>query len=559
VPSSDPPSLDPRSREALLVAEADRLASRGRFPEAIVLLESVRGQAVAVDLLLGTLHAVTGDTKQAAELLESARDRGARAAQFAPVLGEVYLMQGDWHRAIDTFRAVPADALEPGTRSNLALALLRSGDARGAVDALAPLPEPSLEPAQASVLADALVALESWSRAAEVLERLLAARTIDLEGMSTLALCWHHLDRNEEADTAASFVLQQSRLAPTEAAAAARVRALVARARGDAGSAEHHFSYAAQLAPTSPIHLADHAMFLLPRAPGEGELVALRAVACAPEHGLAWEALGLARFHQGRVAEALDAFERAAQSPVPGRRAGRLRAEAARHLPSAAPERVERVVRAPSTSVAWEPPSTTVPSVEPASERLGAPTLGAFHPPERFCARTLDAMAAALHAVPAARLLVKGRAWDCSSTREHLARGFAERGVPRERLVFFGHSGHAQHVEAWDLVDVALDPLTVSGDLATLEALAMGVPVVTCPGERESSRVAASLLSATSHVAWIAASVDEYAAKVAGLVADVAARRALRQSPREALLASSLRGGIADALASAIRGEAPSA
>ena len=61
---------------------------------------------------------------------------------------------------------------------------------------------------------------------------------------------------------------------------------------------------------------------------------------------------------------------------------------------------------------------------------------------------------------------------------------------------------------AYGEVDVALDPMPYSGGLTTLEALWMGVPVVTLPGRRFCARHSLSHVTVLGYPEWAASDPD---------------------------------------------------
>jgi predicted O-linked N-acetylglucosamine transferase (SPINDLY family) len=87
-------------------------------------------------------------------------------------------------------------------------------------------------------------------------------------------------------------------------------------------------------------------------------------------------------------------------------------------------------------------------------------------------------------------------------------------------------------------VDVALDPFPFCGGLTTCEALWMGVPVATLPGERPASRQTLSFLTRLGLADLAAADEDAYVALAAGLAGDPVRLASLRAGLRPRMASS---------------------
>lgn len=191
------------------------------------------------------------------------------------------------------------------------------------------------------------------------------------------------------------------------------------------------------------------------------------------------------------------------------------------------------------------PPGAPEPAPLPAAGR-GFVTFGCFNAAYKLTGPTLDLWARVLGAVPSARLLLNSREFRHRETCERLLGLFAERGVSAGRVELrAGAADPNAMLAAYAGVDVGLDPMPYSGGLTTLEALYMGVPVVTAPGDRFGSRHSAVHLRAVGLDDWIAATPDAYVARATRAAADLDGLGALRRGLRARLCASPLMDGAA--------------
>ena len=89
-------------------------------------------------------------------------------------------------------------------------------------------------------------------------------------------------------------------------------------------------------------------------------------------------------------------------------------------------------------------------------------------------------------------------------------------------------------------IDIVLDPFPYSGGLTTCEALWMGVPTVTVPGEIFASRHSMSHLSNAGLADWVASDVAAYIELAVAKASDIEALPALRSGLRAQVKASPL-------------------
>ena len=87
---------------------------------------------------------------------------------------------------------------------------------------------------------------------------------------------------------------------------------------------------------------------------------------------------------------------------------------------------------------------------------------------------------------------------------------FAGHGIDPGRVAFLGRSPHPDLLEHYNGIDIGLDPFPYNGGLTTCEALWMGVPVITCPGETFAGRHSLTHLSNVGLTQTIAHNLDEY-------------------------------------------------
>lgn len=200
----------------------------------------------------------------------------------------------------------------------------------------------------------------------------------------------------------------------------------------------------------------------------------------------------------------------------------------------------ETVLRLPGCRFCFAPPAGAPPvSPLPALARDGV-TFGSFNNLAKVSDEVIAVWAALLQRVPGSRLLLKWRSLEVPEVRQYYEARFAARGIAAGRLELRGFSPHGAQLAEYGEVDLALDPFPFSGGMTSLEALWMGVPVLTLANGRPAGMQTASFLAAAGLDRLVARDVDDYLARGAALAADLPALAALRASLRERLAASPL-------------------
>ena len=165
-------------------------------------------------------------------------------------------------------------------------------------------------------------------------------------------------------------------------------------------------------------------------------------------------------------------------------------------------------------------------------------TFGCFNRVEKLVDPVIDAWVAILKAVPASRLLLKAGALQNEGLCEKLRQRFVDRGLDSERLALAGPSSHQEMLEQYGEIDIALDPFPFNGGMTTLEALWMGVPIVSLIGRGVVGRQSVSALANLGLAELAFADLASYIEGAVKLAQDIPRLAALRQEIRPRMAAS---------------------
>lgn len=170
----------------------------------------------------------------------------------------------------------------------------------------------------------------------------------------------------------------------------------------------------------------------------------------------------------------------------------------------------ETIWRLPHTRLCFSPPQVTLPVTPLPAMTAGHLTFGSFNNIRKVTDRVVAVWARILKALPDARLFLKSWQLEGEAGRAAVAARFLAEGVTAERLILEGPSAFADYLAAYGRVDIALDPFPYPGGTTSIQALWMGVPVLTLAGDRLLARQGESMLRALDMDEWVAATEGDY-------------------------------------------------
>jgi predicted O-linked N-acetylglucosamine transferase (SPINDLY family) len=200
----------------------------------------------------------------------------------------------------------------------------------------------------------------------------------------------------------------------------------------------------------------------------------------------------------------------------------------------------ERVVRLDRIPLAYAPPPILPPVGALPAQKRGHVTFGHFGRTARIHDGVITAWARVLHGVPGSRLMLNSAPFREPALSERFLERFARLGIESDRLDLVYTWPQQKTFLAYGDIDIALDPFPHNAGTTTIEALWMGVPVISLEARPPVGRFGASILHAVGLDDWSASDLDGYSALAVGAASDLSGLARLRGSLRDRCMASPL-------------------
>lgn len=199
---------------------------------------------------------------------------------------------------------------------------------------------------------------------------------------------------------------------------------------------------------------------------------------------------------------------------------------------------VEKTLRLPHSCFGCFDPGPPAPSLnQPPLEKNGFVSFVSLNNFAKVNQITIDLWASVLAALPTARLWVRAPP---GSAQRRLIQEFERRRVEASRIEFLGHVPRSQYFQLFHQFDIFLDTFPYSGHTTTIDALWMGVPVVSLAGQTAVSRGSLSILSEIGHPQLVGFNSAQYVQIATQLAGNLPLLHELRLSLRQGLRASPL-------------------
>jgi predicted O-linked N-acetylglucosamine transferase (SPINDLY family) len=195
----------------------------------------------------------------------------------------------------------------------------------------------------------------------------------------------------------------------------------------------------------------------------------------------------------------------------------------------------EQVLRLPGTVFCFAPEDDYPSPKFDAAVAKRSLTFGSFNNVPKLTPHTLKLWARVLAEVPDSRLVLKAPSFSDEAAKRIFAERLEALGVDLSRVEFRGPVGLTDMMAEYADIDIALDPVPYNGGTTSLQAMWMGVPVLTQMGAHFVSRMGASFMTAAGLPEWVAKDDDDYVAIAKKMASDRKALLSLKKGLRKQL------------------------
>lgn len=165
------------------------------------------------------------------------------------------------------------------------------------------------------------------------------------------------------------------------------------------------------------------------------------------------------------------------------------------------------------------------------SLKNGYITFGTLNNIAKVSENVIEVWSELLKKVDGSKIFIESPGLHQKDFRRQFKEKFEKFGISTDRVLLHSRDVSLQYVR-WNEIDIALDPFPYCGGTTSMDALWMGVPLVSLYGERLMSRAGLSTLTILGRAEWACSTAEEYIKCAALLASDVQKLNRLRQGLR---------------------------
>jgi len=200
----------------------------------------------------------------------------------------------------------------------------------------------------------------------------------------------------------------------------------------------------------------------------------------------------------------------------------------------------EQSIRLPHCFWCYQPDRDSPPVGELPARKNGVVTFGCLNQFAKVNRATLNIWINTLRSLSGSRLLLHAPSGSHQGAIRAL---FQDAGIAPHRIAFVPKVPFLEYLELYRHLDLCLDPFPYNGGTTTMDALWMGVPVITLAGRTAVGRGGVSILSNVGLPELIAATPEQYVDWAGQWASDLPRLAALREGLRQQMQRSALMDG----------------
>ena len=167
-------------------------------------------------------------------------------------------------------------------------------------------------------------------------------------------------------------------------------------------------------------------------------------------------------------------------------------------------------------------------------------TFGCFNNLSKINNKVISLWSKILIAIPKSKIFLKTKELNNLYLKEKIISKFKENGINLNSIILEEGTSRSKLLNSYNKVDIALDPFPYSGGVTSLEAIWMGVPVLTKRGFKFVSRTTESIIRNSGMPDWVANDENEYVKKAIKFSTNLELLTQINKSLRQVALESPL-------------------